>query len=119
MSADKAAIEKLMERCQIGVGGRNALGTAHDIMAECYGTLGALLDEVERHRAESERLRGLLFDSGAMADAPCFACGYDGPGYFDSSVHACAAQHRDGFGSDGEESYVPDVSGGRACEPSA
>ena len=37
--------ERLMKRCQIGVGGRNALDTAHDIMSECYGTLGALLHE--------------------------------------------------------------------------
>ena len=38
-------VERLMKRCQIGVGGRNALDTAHDIMAECYGTLGALVQE--------------------------------------------------------------------------
>jgi hypothetical protein len=37
--------ERLMKRCQIGVGGKNALDTAHDIMAECYGTLGALVQE--------------------------------------------------------------------------
>jgi len=38
-------VERLMKRCQIGVGGRNAIDTAHDIMAECYGTLGALVQE--------------------------------------------------------------------------
>lgn len=38
-------VERLMKRCQIGVGGRNALDMAHDIMAECYGTLGALVQE--------------------------------------------------------------------------
>ena len=38
-------VERLMERCQIALGGRNALDTAHDIMAECYGMLGALLQE--------------------------------------------------------------------------
>lgn len=38
-------VEKLMKRCQIGVGGRNALDEAHSIMAECYGTLGALVQE--------------------------------------------------------------------------
>lgn len=41
-------VERLMKRCQIGVGGRNALDTAHDIMAECYGTLGALAQERDR-----------------------------------------------------------------------
>ncbi len=40
--------ERLMKRCQIGVGGRNALDTAHDIMAECYGTIGALVQERDR-----------------------------------------------------------------------
>ncbi len=38
-------VERLMKRCQIGVGGRNALDNAHDIMSECYGTLGALVQE--------------------------------------------------------------------------
>lgn len=42
------AVERLMRRCQIGVGGRNALDTAHNIMAECYGTLGALVQERDR-----------------------------------------------------------------------
>ena len=37
--------ERLMKRCQIGVGGRNARDTAHSIMAECYGTIGALVQE--------------------------------------------------------------------------
>lgn len=41
-------VERLMKRCQIGVGGRNALDTAHDIMAECYGVLGALVQERDR-----------------------------------------------------------------------
>lgn len=36
-------VQKLMKRCQVGVGGKNALDDAHDIMAECYGTLGVLL----------------------------------------------------------------------------
>lgn len=48
-----AEVDALMKRCQIGVGGRNALDQAHDIMAECYGTLGAL-------RIERNRLREVL-----------------------------------------------------------
>jgi len=32
--------ESLMKRCQIGVGGRGSLDTAHDILAECYGKFG-------------------------------------------------------------------------------
>lgn len=46
------AVERLMKRCQIGVGGRNALDDAHAIMAECYGALGALV------RERDELLRG-------------------------------------------------------------
>ena len=41
-------VERLMKRCQIGVGGRGALDKAHDIMADCYGTLGALVQERDR-----------------------------------------------------------------------
>ena len=41
-------VERLMKRCQIGCGGRNALNDAHDILAECYGTLGALVQERDR-----------------------------------------------------------------------
>mgnify|MGYP000856247808 FL=1 len=41
-------VERLMKRCQIGVGGRGALDVAHDIMAECYGTMGALVQERDR-----------------------------------------------------------------------
>ena len=37
--------ERLMKRCQIGVGGRNALEDAHSIMADCYGTIGSLVSE--------------------------------------------------------------------------
>ncbi|MGL4648071.1 MAG: hypothetical protein ACRC1H_01585 [Caldilineaceae bacterium] len=51
----RAEVDALMKRCQIGVGGRNALDNAHSIMAECYGTLGALMLEVERMRAGHDR----------------------------------------------------------------
>jgi hypothetical protein len=40
--------ERLMKRCQTGVGGRKALDEAHNIMAECYGTIGALVQERDR-----------------------------------------------------------------------
>jgi hypothetical protein len=42
-----------MKRCQIGVGGRNALDNAHEIMADCYGTLGLLMLCVEFYRARA------------------------------------------------------------------
>lgn len=43
----RAEVEALMKRCQIGVGGRDALETAHEIMADCYGTLGLLMSCAE------------------------------------------------------------------------
>jgi hypothetical protein len=60
---DEAAVERLMKRCQRGVGGRNALEDAHSIMADCYGTLGRLMLEVEHLREvvaqlEAKELRG-------------------------------------------------------------
>ena len=53
---------------------------------------------VWRTRAESaerqmEKMRDRLFERGAMALAPCFACGYNGPNYFQPDVHPCAARH--------------------------
>ena len=43
-----AEAEKLMKRCQIGFCGRDALDNAHNLLAECYGTLGALVQERDR-----------------------------------------------------------------------
>lgn len=53
-------VAELMKRCQRGVGGRNALDEAHDIMAECYGTLGRLESERDALAAENARLRAEL-----------------------------------------------------------
>ena len=47
MTPTRREVDALMKRCQIGVGGRNALDDAHSIMARCYGTLGALMLRVE------------------------------------------------------------------------
>jgi hypothetical protein len=62
-------VEALMKRCQIGVGGRHALDNAHDIMAECYGTLGALMLAVEKLHAETVALRAMYEESDAESDA--------------------------------------------------
>jgi hypothetical protein len=40
--------ERLMKRCRVGFGGRNALDDAHNLLAECYGTIGALVQERDR-----------------------------------------------------------------------
>ena len=69
----RATVDALMKRCQIGVGGRNALDNAHSIMAECYGTLGRQQIEIERLREAILRLDALLRDGkvhgATMADS--------------------------------------------------
>jgi hypothetical protein len=42
---------------------------------------------------ELGRLEDLLFELGAMEDAPCFCCGYRGRGYYQPDTHPCAARH--------------------------
>ena len=63
--------ERLMKKLQIGVGGRGALDEAHSIMAECYGTIGSLVQEraLANNKAELlaediERLHLCLDDLG-------------------------------------------------------
>ena len=57
-----------MKRCQRGVGGRNALDEAHDIMAECYGTLGRLEAERDALRQQRDKLAGLLREKFPRVD---------------------------------------------------
>ena len=60
-------IDDLMKRCQIGVGGKHALDDAHDIMSDCYGTLGAMMIEIEelrdwKSKAISQYSDSLVYD---------------------------------------------------------
>ena len=64
MTPTRKEIDALMKRCQIGVGGKHALDNAHNIMAECYGTLGALMLRVE----ELERRHTITIDHGVFDD---------------------------------------------------
>lgn len=50
-------VEILMKQCQIGVGGKDALNKAHNIMADCFGTLGALARERDQLQAELAKYR--------------------------------------------------------------
>ena len=59
-------VSELMKRCQRGVGGRNALDEAHDIMAECYGTLGRLESERDHLKACQENAQ--LHITGLVAE---------------------------------------------------
>lgn len=42
---------------------------------------------------EIGRLQDMLFELGAMRYAPCFCCGYNGPGYYQPATHSCAIRH--------------------------
>ena len=48
MSTTNENINRLMKRCQIGFGGRDALQQAHDCAADCYRMIGIL--QIERAR---------------------------------------------------------------------
>jgi len=63
---------------------------AEMVNAENIGRGEKLADEL---RAEIKRLQDMLFARGAMAEAPCFCCGYSGPGYFQVESHPCAERH--------------------------
>jgi hypothetical protein len=41
------------------------------------------------------KLESLLFELGAMNNSPCFKCGYNGSGYFNPTIHACATKHHE------------------------
>lgn len=41
----------------------------------------------------AQEMEDRLFALGAMEEAPCFCCGYNGPGYYQPEQHACAARH--------------------------
>lgn len=49
--------------------------------------------EAAANAKDAERYRKRLFELGAMADAPCIFCGYNGAGYFNPTQHPCAAEH--------------------------
>lgn len=42
-----------------------------------------------------EELEDKLFALGAMERPPCFCCGYNGPGYYNSKMHPCAKRHHE------------------------
>jgi hypothetical protein len=54
---------------------------------------GAEIAKLVALRAEKKRLEDHLFALGEMDKPPCFCCGYNGPKYYQPSVHSCAARH--------------------------
>jgi len=63
---------------------------------DILGTLTYHCDRLERDIQSSikvARYEALLFSMGAMKNAPCFCCGYNGPNYYDPTHHPCAKRH--------------------------
>jgi hypothetical protein len=50
-----------------------------------------LVDEYNKLKTENERLQAIAVKHGLWKEAPCCLCGYNGPNYFQPSVHKCAA----------------------------
>lgn len=43
------------------------------------------------YEGEIERLRGAILADHRFSEAPCPACQYNGPGYFQPDTHPCSA----------------------------
>lgn len=57
MPTEKNSVLALMKDCQRGVAGKGtAIEAANNLLAECYGTLGALLKVIDQIKDESEAL---------------------------------------------------------------
>lgn len=55
----------------------------------------AILAHVEAQEAEIKRLRKLAMSTHLFEEAPCFLCGYSGPGYYQPEQHPCAALYHE------------------------
>jgi len=91
---NKAEREKLRELAIIAVdavknGNGLQISEAYaQLQREIYADkLLALLDHIDA-------LEQRLFDCGEFVNAPCFLCGYNGPGYHQESQHSCVADIR-------------------------
>ena len=61
-----------------------------DMLAAARRPQSLRIKELE---AQKRRLEDILLVAGGMGHAPCFICGYNGPGYFQPLQHRCAARH--------------------------
>jgi uncharacterized coiled-coil protein SlyX len=48
---------------------------------------------IQQLEARVKDMEDRLFRHKEMDNPPCFCCGYNGPLYYQPSVHACAARH--------------------------
>jgi hypothetical protein len=49
--------------------------------------------EIKELKGQKKRLENMLFKMGRMNQSPCFVCGYNGDGYYQSDKHRCAYRH--------------------------
>lgn len=57
--------------------------------------IAVILAHVEAQKAEIKRLRKLAMTTHLFEEAPCFLCGYNGPGYYQPEQHPCAALYHE------------------------
>lgn len=57
--------------------------------------IAAILAHFEAQAAEIKRLRKLAMTTHLFEEAPCFLCGYNGPGYYQPEQHPCAALYHE------------------------
>lgn len=86
------------ERIIIPMAGREAHVRSENMafIAACNPeNIAALLAHVDAQAAEIKRLRKLAMTTHLFEEAPCFLCGYNGPGYYQPEQHPCAALYHE------------------------
>ena len=86
------------ERIIIPMAGKEAHVRSEDMafIAACNPeNIAAILAHVEAQAAEIKRLRKLAMTTHLFEEAPCFLCGYNGPGYYQPEQHPCAALYHE------------------------
>jgi len=66
-----------------------------DLIPKGDGYNGEYANTLSNAMEYIEQLEDRLFASGAMEQAPCFCCGYNGPGYYQPDKHPCAKRHHE------------------------
>ena len=69
----------------------NTTGWCTDSGYSGYGLTKADAEELANAANEIERLRKIIAEHELWKEAPCCLCGYNGPNYFQPSIHKCAA----------------------------
>jgi hypothetical protein len=60
-------------------------------IVEWLRTYGSEPSRLNEAADEIERLRKIIVEHELWKEAPCCLCGYNGPNYFQPSIHKCAA----------------------------